>query len=236
MPDGADDRAFQGAVEIWLSDDDATSLPALARLAQNGKRAAQILLGQIELHEVKPSRWLAALSRDERRAVFRAPGGKFGKPWLKIAAEHEPLTRALQAARNPEQMEEVIPTLYELGAYRAMGPAISRLLNHGKWKQLVEYEHQRVLPPEQQYTAWYAALFVSSAEANRLTIEATQSFRKNMSQSAMYLALARDQISSTSLGSFGTFLPIARFFSNGEIDLERPEIAKDLSSKFLEMD
>lgn len=240
MPDGADDPAFEEAVEVWLSDDDATSLPALARLAQDGNRAAQILLGQIEQHEANPSRWVKSLSREERRAIFRAPGGKFGRSWLAAAAEDSELARALYAARDPEKMEEVIPDLHALGEVRAMGPSISRLLNHGEWETLIELETQGKLPPERKCAAWYAAQFVSSPEASRLRVESSRSLAKDILNGAVYFVMAEPYISRNELAFtetyWETYWPLFLFIANGLYDPDEPGPAMLLAEALLVAD
>ena len=83
QPVGHDDPAFQRAVKAWLDDDDQTALPALATLAAEDNRAAQVLLGRIAIRPMGP--WLAGLERKERNALLRAPGGLSGTSWLKVA-------------------------------------------------------------------------------------------------------------------------------------------------------
>ena len=45
---GQDDPRFVGALDLWLADDEAEALPALAALAAQGNRAAQVLLALID--------------------------------------------------------------------------------------------------------------------------------------------------------------------------------------------
>ena len=47
--DGQTDPRFQLALAEWLDDDDAASLPVFAALAAEGNRAAQVMLGLIEV-------------------------------------------------------------------------------------------------------------------------------------------------------------------------------------------
>lgn len=215
-PEGASDPAFQQAVEIWLADDDSASLPMLADLAGNGNTAAQILLGQIELHEVTPSRWVSSLTRPERRALFRAPGGIFGQSWLTVAATHSELARALFAARDSERMGEVIPDLAALGEIRAMAPAISHLVNHAKWERLVELERQGMLPSTHRYAAWYAALFVDGEDAERLRQQAAEAVALRDLQGLRFAAWVPDRLVVRDQSTTETFLQLIRCIALGE--------------------
>jgi hypothetical protein len=202
MPDGANEPEFQAAIDIWLSDNDETSLPMLARQAQDGNRAAQIQLGQIEQHEVSPSRWIATLSRDERRALFRAPVGKFGKSWLAIAAEHSELARALYAARDFEQIQTVIPDLFALGEFRAMDPVISRLVSHGEWETLVALGLNGMLPPEHRHAAWRGALRTLDAidaQAERFMRDSIATIGETDPELAALLALGLEILAAPDL-------------------------------------
>lgn len=236
MPEGADDPAYQAAVETWLSDDDAASLPVLSELADKGNAAAQILLGQIELHEVTPSRWVSSLDRSERRALFRAPGGKFGMSWLTVAATHSELARALLAARDSQQMEAVIPDLAALGELRAMAPAVSHLFNHAKWELLVELGRQNVLPPTHRYAAWYAALFVDGEDAKRLRQQAAQAFASRELQGIVFAAWVPDRLTVQGQGTKETFILLVRCIALGERCELVPDSVEQLGDGLLRAD
>jgi hypothetical protein len=158
MPEGADDPAFQEAVEIWLSDDDATSLPMFAMLARDGNVAAQILLGQIESERHLLSPWVATLSLEERREIFIGPGGRSGRHWLWVAAERSDLAETYRAAQDFYEMRSVVPKLYALGESRTVGRIIGLLWGPGEWDALIELESQRAVPPEFLWAAWTAAM------------------------------------------------------------------------------
>jgi len=83
---GAEAAAFAEAVGQWLADDEAAALPALAALARDRNRAAQILLGLIDKAPELQGPWLAARPRAERIALMRAPGGLSGRSWMRDAA------------------------------------------------------------------------------------------------------------------------------------------------------
>lgn len=84
---GQADPGFHVALTAWLADDEAAALPELARLAQGGNRAAQVLLAMIDKGPGLQGPWLSALPRDARVALLRAPGGISGTSWMRLAAE-----------------------------------------------------------------------------------------------------------------------------------------------------
>lgn len=156
-PEGASDPAFQEAVDIWLSDDDATSLPMLAGLAHDGNVAAQILLGQIESEQRLLSPWVATLDWREREAIFTGPAGKFGRSWLSIAAERSDLARIFRTAMDFGKMASVVPELLALGESRTIDRVLGILWGAGEWDALLRLESQGVVPPQFHWAAWHAA-------------------------------------------------------------------------------
>ncbi len=91
---GQTDPRFQQAMADWLDDDDAASLPVFAALAAEDNRAAQVMLGLIEINTPLHGPWLARLPRAERRALMRQPGGLSGRSWMAAAAPDTPLAAA----------------------------------------------------------------------------------------------------------------------------------------------
>jgi hypothetical protein len=74
-PVAAQQTAFSDAVNVWLSGDDANSLPALAVDARNGDTTAQLILGQVDRDTIPAgySDFLLGLTREERAALLRFP-------------------------------------------------------------------------------------------------------------------------------------------------------------------
>jgi hypothetical protein len=97
---GQADPRFQAALADWLDDDDARSLPVFAALAAEDNRAAQVMLGLIEVEVILQSPWLAHLPRAERRALMRQPVGLSGRSWMAAAAADTPLAAAWIAVGN----------------------------------------------------------------------------------------------------------------------------------------
>lgn len=80
---GQDDPELQAAIGDWLAGNEADALPVLSGLAAGGNAAAQMLLTQIDSFPALQGDWLASLSRADRIAVLRAPGGLSGVRWTK---------------------------------------------------------------------------------------------------------------------------------------------------------
>lgn len=128
---GQQDPAFQGALDAWLSGDEAQALPALAALAAADNRAAQVLLGLIDVTPQYQGRWLYALPRADRIALMRAPsggsGGVSGQNWLRLAAEQEPLAAAWVQLWDGNAKAEVMLEFARLGEESAARTAAKRL-------------------------------------------------------------------------------------------------------------
>jgi hypothetical protein len=86
---GSDDPRFDVAVQAWLNNDEATALPELANLAQNGNVSAQILIAVIDKTAELQGPWIAQLSRDDRISLMRSLGGMSGVTWMNSAAESD---------------------------------------------------------------------------------------------------------------------------------------------------
>lgn len=127
---GQGDPAFSAALESWLKGEDAAALPAFAALAREGNAAAQLFLGQVEAATHLHAPVTATLSRAERIALLRQPGGISGESWLK-AAQDVPLARALYEVRQPETRLAAIGFLGDAGEIRAVLPAVTPEFRHG---------------------------------------------------------------------------------------------------------
>lgn len=117
---GQDDPAFAAALALWLADDEAAALPALAALAHDDNRAAQILLGLIDREPALQGPFLAHLPRARRLEMLRAPGGLSGRNWL-ASARSEPLAQAwvdLADVRSGPEVIDAFRTLHEELAWR----------------------------------------------------------------------------------------------------------------------
>lgn len=163
---GQDDPAFGAALALWLADDEAAALPALAALAQSDNRAAQILLGLIDREPALQGPFLAHLPRAQRLEMLRAPGGLSGRNWLAFATA-EPLAQAWVALADVRSGPEIIDAFRTLDEPRALREAAITLAAraHPSLDLLI----QGWGDPELLYLAWSTA-----TSEGRLRIEAAQ--------------------------------------------------------------
>ena len=89
---GSPDPDFRKALETWLADDDAMSLPALAALAAlaaDGNRAARLLLARIEITDRAPSAFVLGLDREQRNRLYRKrrENSLYYRGWIEIEKE-----------------------------------------------------------------------------------------------------------------------------------------------------
>jgi hypothetical protein len=112
---GAREPAFQEALQTWLDGDDLRALEVLAALARQDNRAAQIFLARVasEVH----LHWhvTADMTRGERVALLRQPGGLSGRSWLNAAAMEVPLAAAFKESSQIEPRGSALRTLFSYG-------------------------------------------------------------------------------------------------------------------------
>lgn len=172
QPTGHDAPAFKQAVKAWLADDDQTALPALAKLAREDNRAAQVLLGRIATRPMGP--WLAGLKRKERVSLLRAPGGLSGTSWLKVAAEAgDPLAQLFLDAVDPRAGADIVRVLVEANELAAAFILTDNLRNRtGSTPQAMLLALWR----EGRFPATYAGSFIGKAlsEDTLTTAELTE--------------------------------------------------------------
>ena len=119
---GERDPALLAAVETWLADDDAESLPALAALARDGNMAARMLLARIEVTDFAFGDFVAALSREQRHDLFRPGTGKsrFRVSWTRAESDlGNPFAAVLQSSQRTGIQIEAIEALLALGETEA---------------------------------------------------------------------------------------------------------------------
>ena len=114
---GQRDPDVQGAVRDWLAGDESGALPVLAGLAAAGNGAARLLLGQIDSFPALQGDWLAGLSREDRIAVLRAPGGLSGRRWTN--GLDDPVALAWARLWDISATTQVIVDFARLGEPRA---------------------------------------------------------------------------------------------------------------------
>ncbi|MEM6758020.1 MAG: hypothetical protein AAF601_00935 [Pseudomonadota bacterium] len=100
----------------WLRGNaDLDTLRKLAALADGGNVAAQVLLGVISRQPKTYFHVFEALPPGERRAIFRKRDGRFGKPWLRVAAPFNDLA-ALLTRTEKKDSEAYAMALADAGA------------------------------------------------------------------------------------------------------------------------
>jgi hypothetical protein len=180
---GLDDPAFQAAIEVWLDDNDADSLPAFATLASEGNIAARLLLTRIQNTDWAPSNYLNGLSREEKIEIFRPAGeGLFRPSWLKSEKQAgNQLAAALLEAPALEVNIDAIRTLYEFGEPEASYDLIKQVATNGSQNEKDELAEflpktselapflQALQFPEENLTPGHAALqhILSGDETNQ---------------------------------------------------------------------
>ncbi|MBM1813700.1 hypothetical protein [Pseudosulfitobacter pseudonitzschiae] len=100
---GEDDPRYQKLRTEWLAGaDDLATLRDMAALANDGNVAAQVTLGLIEY--AFPTHYYVTnrLSPDSRKAIFRKPNGRFGVPWIRVAAPNSPLAALLMHYKDTD--------------------------------------------------------------------------------------------------------------------------------------
>lgn len=131
-PEGADAPEFRAALTLWLKDDEAAALPALAELASAGNPAAQLLLGVINVTPSVQGPWLAQQDRATRIAVLRRPEAEAGpslsgKSWFSAPAD--PRAKAWALALRADAPMTVVLDFARLEEPRAAAQAAFRLMS-----------------------------------------------------------------------------------------------------------
>lgn len=170
---------FLEATQLWLDgDDDLSALRQLSALATDRNTAAQILLARIAGHSHLVQAVTEDLSRLDRIALLRQPGGLSGRSWLEAAAETSDYARALRDSAVFESRASAIGPLFELGEIAVATRAFAVLFYNGQGDQALQIvEHGADLSPE----AWFffaemmrsdqfgAAAYSGSARVSRMS-------------------------------------------------------------------
>lgn len=147
---GLDVPEFTAAVESWLNGDDLAALEALAALSRGGNPAAQILLDGIAAGGHLHTHVTSQLDHTERVALLRVPGGLFGKSWLTVAENTEPLATALLQINRIGEKAPAIAALIDFGETWEALLAAESMLSQGEATALIGVLQgmDAKLPPE----------------------------------------------------------------------------------------
>jgi hypothetical protein len=109
------------ALVLWLgSEDETDGLHALAGLARDGDTRAQVLLALVDKSPALQGPALAHMSRADRLALLRAPGGMSGTSWMRRAADGgDALALAWVTLWDTGTPPEIVTRLAALGETRA---------------------------------------------------------------------------------------------------------------------
>jgi hypothetical protein len=153
--EGQADPRFRQALADWLDDDDAASLPVFAALAAEDNRAAQVMLGFIDINTELHGPWLARLPRAERRALMRQPGGVSGRSWMAAAAADTPLAAAWTALWNAGGAvdPEIARSFAALGEDRAVRMTLLAM-SVGDRGGMAVLADEPFYPPSMRFLVW----------------------------------------------------------------------------------
>lgn len=160
------DPRLAAAVEAWLADDDAASLPVISEMANAGDRNAQLLLSQIERETPAGGEtdWVLALDRNARKSLFRAPGGLSGTPWVKqLARDGDDLATALEASKLPDATMDTAKALFAAGEVEQAKRLTWEILERGRFDAILS------LPPEEpifaalDFVPWMQGWFIGGS-------------------------------------------------------------------------
>ena len=135
---GSESPDFSAAVADWLEGEDLAALQHLAKLARDGNAAAQILLARIAERGNTHVHVTSRLSREERVALLRIPGGLSGRSWLSVAQDAEPVATALLQSSKIGEKAPAIAALLEFGEPTTALLAAQSMLFQGEAEELIQ--------------------------------------------------------------------------------------------------
>jgi hypothetical protein len=150
---GQDDPRFAAALALWLDDDEAEALPALAALAAEGNRAAQMLLALIDANPPVQGPWLVRRPRAERLALLRAPGGLSGRSWMEEAATDTALARLWVERRSSATMPATALAFAAIGEERAARETLQAIAAR-QFRGFAAIADDPNYPPDLRYMVW----------------------------------------------------------------------------------
>ena len=170
---GMDSPALEQAVQDWLDDDDQRSLPALARLANEGNIAAGMLVARIERTTKHFSPWVHALTRKRRLALFRRPSRHLFSPgWIGwYAYKGVDLAVTLEDAGLSRTSAWLVHELVDAGEVQASDTLIRRIMFYGNSAQRAQVAGANLPLPE---LAPYVTAMDQPGKDSRLGMNALQ--------------------------------------------------------------
>lgn len=206
---GTSDPVFQEAVTLWLHGDDREALKNLADRAQHGNVAARLLLSEIEKLPFEGSKFLEALNRRDRVALFRAPSGTFGKRWVLVEASDSPFARLLIDRVVLVTRQAALKSLLALGERSMVLQALSDNSVTYASVDALAFDDAVGMPDAFRHLVWANAYVVKNAHADGSSPEVER-----------HLDAARRAIRDRSLPGylFLHYVPAAQFVDPGDTD------------------
>lgn len=149
---GQDDPAFVAVLELWLSDEEETALPALSNLAQSGNIAARVLIGLIDKNASLQGPWLALLPKQDRIALMRTKGGLSGTSWLRKVESVESIVLWLNILDSKANIDSALK-LADLGEARLARAGLIAL-EARQTRGFLDYADDNRFPVETRYLIW----------------------------------------------------------------------------------
>ncbi len=164
LPGFAAAETLDGALDLWLEGREEVALPMLDGLAEAGDPTAALVLAMIERRA--PSIFVAGLDAEARRTIFRAEGGKFGKPWIAVAKSgpRGALAEALWPQVTPSDLAPLVELLLAEGE---SGHAAAALMTFSNMDPagVAELAVRADLPEGTDWLVWSAAVWAKQGIA-----------------------------------------------------------------------
>jgi hypothetical protein len=147
---------FRQAAQMWLNGPESDALRDLAELAQAGDPSARLLLGLIDKTPALQGPWLSRLTRAQRLALMRAPGGLSGRSWLNFA-HGQPVAEAWRELHLVDADLGAAQRLAELGEARAAREAVLTLAARDRLTLPESWSWPDWMDSELTYVVWARA-------------------------------------------------------------------------------
>jgi hypothetical protein len=169
MTGGIYAQSLDEGIAAWLDDDDATALPILSDLANQGNKEAQFILGQMD--RITPpgadSEFVLGLERRDRIRLLRAQQGLSGRGWTVVRErEGDELAAALNASRLPDAGIEIAQFLYENGERQAGARLAFDIFDRGNISEIMSLPSDDPLLQSLDFVRWIRSYFGSPPSPN----------------------------------------------------------------------
>lgn len=162
-------QSLNDGIAAWLDDDDATALPILSALANEGNKDAQFILGQLD--RITPpgadTEFVAGLARRERIRLLRSQQGLSGRGWTVVRdREGDELAKALNVSRLPDAGIDTAQFLYENGEKEAGARLAFEIFDRGNIGAIMSLPSDDPLLQGLDFVQWIRSYFGSPPAPN----------------------------------------------------------------------